>query len=201
MSKKKIYKSTTGIQYGFVVPIKRVGKIINISVALGNDLTLEVLFPDIQEAIEKTKYFKNGQIKIEREMELSEADKIKLESTKQVEAEKLKAIEEAKILSKIEEDKKNEELEASVTSSATDKGANDPEKTDVDGTGDNDEGKSADTVNNEATPYNDVTDINGAVAILKGEPYKVHHMKLQNPTAILEQAKLNNISFPNWNPQ
>ncbi|MFT3994401.1 MAG: hypothetical protein QM660_08840 [Dysgonomonas sp.] len=56
-------------------------------------------------------------------------------------------------------------------------------------------------INNDITPYPDVTDINGAVALLKGEPYKVHHMKLQNPTAILEQAKLNNVSFPNWTPQ
>lgn len=55
-------------------------------------------------------------------------------------------------------------------------------------------------INNDTTPYPDVTDINGAVSVLKGEPYKVHHMKLQNPTAILEQAKLNNVSFPNWTP-
>ena len=52
--------------------------------------------------------------------------------------------------------------------------------------------------NDDITPYPDVTDINGAVAVLKGEPYKVHHMKLKNPAAILEQAKLNNVSFPNW---
>lgn len=56
-------------------------------------------------------------------------------------------------------------------------------------------------INNDMIACPDVTDINGAVALLKGEPYKVHHMKLQNPAAILEQAKLNNISFPNWNPQ
>ena len=50
----------------------------------------------------------------------------------------------------------------------------------------------------EPSVFENVTDINGAVEILKGEPYKVHHMKLLAPTAVSDQAKLNNVSFPNW---
>jgi hypothetical protein len=44
----------------------------------------------------------------------------------------------------------------------------------------------------------EVTDINGAAAILRAEPYKVHYTKLRTPEAVREQAALNKVAFPNW---
>ncbi|MDR1089946.1 MAG: hypothetical protein LBL79_02630 [Prevotella sp.] len=60
------------------------------------------------------------------------------------------------------------------------------------------EKKQSDKVKMPARVYDNVTDINGAVATLKGEPYKVHHMKLKDPASVIEQAELNDVSFPNW---
>jgi len=45
--------------------------------------------------------------------------------------------------------------------------------------------------------YPDVTDLNDAVAVLRGEPYKVHHARLKNKEAILSVAKDVGASFPN----
>jgi hypothetical protein len=61
-----------------------------------------------------------------------------------------------------------------------------------------DEPVSADEIPDGVTEYPDVTDINGAKSVLRGEPYNIHHMKLQTPQAIREQAELNKVSFPNW---
>lgn len=64
------------------------------------------------------------------------------------------------------------------------------------------ENKQSDKIEDtEVQVYDNVTDINGAVAILKGDPYKVHHMKLKSPGEVMEQANLYNVSFPNWTPQ
>ncbi len=50
---------------------------------------------------------------------------------------------------------------------------------------------------NSPTDYNDVSDINGAVAILSGEPYNVSKAKLRTPDAVRKAAKENDVSFPN----
>lgn len=51
----------------------------------------------------------------------------------------------------------------------------------------------------EPTLFPDITDINGAIAVLKGDPYKIHHMKLKSLEEVKDQARLNNVEFPNWN--
>ncbi len=61
-----------------------------------------------------------------------------------------------------------------------------------------DEDAGDDTPLFEAKEFPEVTDINGAVAVLKSEPYKVHHMKLKTPEAIREQAAICGVTFPNW---
>lgn len=48
------------------------------------------------------------------------------------------------------------------------------------------------------TDYPKVTDINGAVEVLKGEPYKVAHQSLRTPTAILNKAAEHKVTFSNW---
>lgn len=50
----------------------------------------------------------------------------------------------------------------------------------------------------ELKSFPEVTTINDAVALLRGEPYRVNHMKLKSPDKVLEQAKLNLVDFPNW---
>lgn len=49
----------------------------------------------------------------------------------------------------------------------------------------------------DVTEYPEVTDINSAVAVLRGEPYNIHHLKLRTPAMIREQAAINKVSFPN----
>ena len=48
--------------------------------------------------------------------------------------------------------------------------------------------------------FEDVTDINGAVGVLKDKPYNVHHMKLKSPEAIKLAMEACNVSFPNYQP-
>jgi hypothetical protein len=48
------------------------------------------------------------------------------------------------------------------------------------------------------TAYNGVRDINGAVEILKGDPYLVPAVALRTPEMVRKQAKLKGVSFPNW---
>ena len=57
---------------------------------------------------------------------------------------------------------------------------------------------SGDETGGESVEYPDVADINAAVAVLRGEPYKVHHLSLRTPAAVREQAALNKVAFPNW---
>jgi len=45
--------------------------------------------------------------------------------------------------------------------------------------------------------FPEVTDMNGAVAILRGEPYKVHHLRLSNKEAVLRVAGELGVTFPN----
>ena len=49
----------------------------------------------------------------------------------------------------------------------------------------------------ETVEFPEVTDINGAAAVLKAEPYKIHHFKLKSPESIKEQSALVGVSFPN----
>ena len=48
-----------------------------------------------------------------------------------------------------------------------------------------------------AKDYTEVTNINQAIAVLKAEPYKVHHMKLKNLEAVMAQAIEHSVNFPN----
>jgi hypothetical protein len=48
------------------------------------------------------------------------------------------------------------------------------------------------------TSFHEVTTINQAKEVLRGEPYNVHHMKLRTPDAIMAQAIENSVIFPNW---
>jgi len=50
----------------------------------------------------------------------------------------------------------------------------------------------------EPKAYDNVTDINGAVDILKGEPYKINVKSLRTPENIMKQAQACNVTFPNW---
>ena len=45
--------------------------------------------------------------------------------------------------------------------------------------------------------FKEVTDINAAVDILKKNPYRIHHSKLQTPDSVLKAAESVNVSFPN----
>lgn len=49
----------------------------------------------------------------------------------------------------------------------------------------------------EPVAFEDVTDINGAVAVLNGEPYKVAKSKLKTPDAIKLAMETCSVSFPN----
>lgn len=46
--------------------------------------------------------------------------------------------------------------------------------------------------------FEDVVDINGAIDILKGEPYKAKASSLKTPGKVREQAEAFNVFFPNW---
>ena len=46
--------------------------------------------------------------------------------------------------------------------------------------------------------FPEVTTINQAKEVLRGEPYNVHHMKLRTPDAIMAQAIEHSVTFPNW---
>lgn len=50
----------------------------------------------------------------------------------------------------------------------------------------------------EVNVHAEVTDINGAVEVLRGEPYNVAHQSLRTPDAVRKQAGLKNVTFPNW---
>ena len=58
-------------------------------------------------------------------------------------------------------------------------------------------GKNNKSVSFDPEEFPEVTVLNDAVAILRGDPYKVHHSKLKSKDAILVVAKDLNISFPN----
>lgn len=198
MGVKKVYKSTTGIQYGFVIPITRVGKTISTSISLGSDLTVEVLFPDIQEAIENTTYFRNKQIEVEYEKPLTEVDNVKLETAKKAEEDKLKAIKEHNALQELSytdgADKKSGNDETVVSNLLS----HNHEEKDENGSIESTIGKRCVGNEDPITDYPDVTNINEAVEILRGQPYNVHHMKVRTPAAIQEQAILNKVTFSNW---
>jgi len=49
----------------------------------------------------------------------------------------------------------------------------------------------------ESTEFPDVTVLNDAVAVLRGEPYRVNHSKLKSKDAILAVARGLGVSFPN----
>ena len=49
----------------------------------------------------------------------------------------------------------------------------------------------------EPKEFNDVTDLNDAVAVLTGEPYKVKATKLKSKEAVLRVAEELGVSFPN----
>lgn len=60
--------------------------------------------------------------------------------------------------------------------------------------GKNDEGTGS---NFEPAEFENVTDINGAVEVLNGEPYKVAKNKLKTPDSIKSAMETYNVSFPN----
>ncbi|MDR1259433.1 MAG: hypothetical protein LBK65_09190 [Tannerellaceae bacterium] len=49
----------------------------------------------------------------------------------------------------------------------------------------------------EPAEFKDVTDINGAVAILSNEPYNVDKRSLKTPVGVSSKAKEYNVEFPN----
>lgn len=62
-----------------------------------------------------------------------------------------------------------------------------------------DEGKNEEEAgsNFEPAEFEKVTDINGAVEVLNGEPYKVAKNKLKTPDRIKSAMEIYNVSFPN----
>jgi hypothetical protein len=60
--------------------------------------------------------------------------------------------------------------------------------------GKNDEGTGSDF---EPVEFENVTDINGAVEVLNGEPYKVAKNKLKTPDSIKSAMETYKVSFPN----
>lgn len=50
----------------------------------------------------------------------------------------------------------------------------------------------------ETTAYPNVIDINGAAAVLKGEPYNIAHQSLRTPEKVRAHAEVLGVSFPNW---
>ena len=61
-----------------------------------------------------------------------------------------------------------------------------------------DEGKDEGTGSDfEPAEFENVTDINGAVEVLNGEPYKVAKNKLKTPDSIKSAMETYNVSFPN----
>ena len=53
------------------------------------------------------------------------------------------------------------------------------------------------TVDVEPASYPEVTDINSAVEVLRGEPYNIAHQSLRTPEAIFKKAEEVGASFPN----
>lgn len=167
----KRYISKTGVKYSFLIEVN--GKVKSISFK-GNERDCIINDPATQKAVEESKFFKNGWIGVAPGTTAGGFD------------EDVDGIAGGEVI----EDK----LEVPR--------ANSKSKVDTDADGKVVQGTDTGSeVSGELIAYPAVTDINGAVAVLKGEPYKVHHMKLLNPASVLEQAKLNNVSFPNWNAQ
>jgi len=50
----------------------------------------------------------------------------------------------------------------------------------------------------EPKAFDNVTDIQGAVEVLKAEPYKINVKSLRTPENIMKQAQTCNVTFPNW---
>lgn len=171
----KRYISKTGVKYSFLVEVN--GKVKSISFK-GNERDCIVNDPATQKIVEGSKYFKNGWIGVAQGSTAGGFDE-DVDGIAGGEATGNK-LEVARASSKTKA-----ELEAEAVKEQSGENA----------------GTAGGEATDKATSYTEVTDINGAVAILKGEPYKVHHMKLKDPVSVMEQAKLNNISFPNWNIQ
>lgn len=49
----------------------------------------------------------------------------------------------------------------------------------------------------DAKEFPEVTNIQGAVEVLKGEPYRIAAQSLRTPENVLKQAETNNVKFPN----
>jgi hypothetical protein len=49
----------------------------------------------------------------------------------------------------------------------------------------------------DAREFPEVTNIQGAVEVLKGEPYRIAAQSLRTPENVLKQAETNNVKFPN----
>jgi hypothetical protein len=58
-------------------------------------------------------------------------------------------------------------------------------------------GEKESAVDFDPVEYGEVTDINMAAEILRGNPYRIHHSKLKSPESILKEAEGVNASFPN----
>ena len=167
----KRYISKTGVKYSFLVKVRGIVKSITFK---GNEKDCIVNDPATQKAVEESKFFKNGWIGVAPGTTAGGFDEeVSGIAGGEATGDKLEV---ARASSKT---KAELEAEATMKAAALQPG---------EATG-------------EATPFPEVTDINGAVAILKGEPYKINHMKLKDPASVMVQAKLNKVSFPNWNIQ
>lgn len=176
----KRYISKTGVKYSFLVEVR--GKVKSISFK-GNEKDCIVNDPATQKAVEGSKYFKNEWIGVAQGSTAGGFDEdVDGIAGGEATGDKLEV---ARASSKT---KAELEAEAAKVRSGANAGIAGSEAT-------------GEVVDGEATPFPKVTDINGAVAILKGEPYKINHMKLKDPASVMAQAKLNNVSFPNWNIQ
>ncbi|NDW19410.1 hypothetical protein D0T53_10890 [Dysgonomonas sp. 216] len=177
----KRYISKTGVKYSFLVEVN--GKVKSISFK-GNEKDCIVNDPATQKAVEESKFFKSGWIGVAPGTTAGGFDEDvegiggKPEGTEE----------------KLNVPRANSKTKAELEAEAA-KGQSGENAATAGGEA------TGEGVDGEATPYTEVTDINGAVAILKGDPYKVHHMKLKDPASVMEQAKLNSVSFPNWNIQ
>lgn len=165
---RKRYKSLTGTQYTFPVSVE--GKRIWISFG-GNENDYATSNTKVQAAIEATAEFKRRMIGLVGGEETPIVEKVVPIAPA---TEVVKPIIPA---NPVENPKPKEDS------------VNDPE---------NPNGADEQEVPKHVASYPDVVDINGAVAVLRGDPYKVHHMSLQTPEAIIKQAAANNVVFPNW---
>lgn len=171
----KRYISKTGVKYSFLVEVR--GKVKSITFK-GNEKDCIVNDPATQKAVEESKFFKNGWIGVAQGSTAGGFDEdVDGIAGGEATGDKLEV---ARASSKTKA-----ELEAEAAEGQS--GAN--------------AGIAGGEATGEVTPFPEVTDINGAVAILKGEPYKVQCTKLKNPASVMAQAKLNKVSFPNWNIQ